>query len=46
MNDIIFFIGMILMAIGLWAISPGISITATGSILMLISYPKDAGGDS
>lgn len=45
-NDIIFFIGMILMAIGLWTISPAVSIAATGGILMLISYPKNAGGDS
>ena len=45
-NDIIFFVGLALMTTGLWLFSPAVSVTATGGILMLISYPRDAGGDS
>ena len=44
-NDILFFIGLVLMTTGLWLISPAVSLAATGGIFMLISYPRDVGGD-
>ena len=46
MNDIIFFIGFVVMTIGLWLYSPTVSLSVAGGILMFISYPRDAGGDS
>ena len=44
-NDILFFIGLVLMTIGLWLYSPAVSLSATGGILMLTTYLR-AGGDS
>ena len=43
-NDIIFFIGILIMAIGLWLWNPALSLTATGVILMAIGWLR-AGGD-
>jgi len=45
-NDIIFFVGFVVMTIGLWLYSPTVSLSVAGGILMFISYPRDAGGDS
>jgi len=44
-NDIIFFIGLGLMAYGLYLYSASVSLTVTGAILMFTAYAR-AGGDN
>lgn len=44
-NDILFFIGFIMLATGLWLINPAISLAVIGFIIMLMTFLR-AGGDS
>jgi len=44
-EDIIFFIGLLLTTTGLWLFSPALSLTIAGVILMLRGYLR-AGGES
>ena len=43
-NDIIFFLGLIILAVGLWMIEPWLSLTIVGVVLLLIGWFR-SGGD-
>ena len=42
-NDIIFFAGLIILAIGLWIFNPALSLTISGIIFMIVGWFWEGG---